>query len=503
VVLAKTVKGYGMGGSGEALNISHQQKKMDVESVRAFRDRFQVPVFDEDIAEVPYYHPGEDSLEIQYMKERRAVLGGNLPQRRVEDHPLEVPGLEVFDSLLKDTGEREMSTTMTFVRALSLLLRDKNLASHIVPIVADEARTFGMEGMFRQLGIYSSKGQLYTPEDKDQLMFYKEDTGGQILQEGITEAGAMSSWIAAGTSYAYSQAPMIPFFIFYSMFGFQRIGDLAWAAGDMRARGFLIGGTSGRTTLNGEGLQHADGNSHVISRLLPNCISYDPTFAYELSVILQDGLRRMYQDQEDVFYYITVMNENYAHPGMPSGVEEGIRKGLYHFRRGRAGQHNVQLMGSGAILREVIKAAEILERDYSVSANVWSATSFTELQRDAYAVARHNRLHPDAEQRVSWLQQCLDGHEGPVVAASDYARAFSEQIRPYLPHSNFTALGTDGYGRSDTRENLRRFFEVNAQHIVYATLHALHRQGDLSADDLLKARKRLEIDPDKPNPSRS
>jgi len=503
VVLAKTVKGYGMGDAGEALNISHQQKKMDDESIRLFRDRFKVPVSDEELAEMPYYRPGDDSVEIKYMQERRKALGGYLPQRRVDTQPLAVPGLDVFESLLKDTGEREISTTMTFVRALALLLRDKNIAKHIVPIVADEARTFGMEGMFRQLGIYSSKGQLYTPVDSEQLMFYKEDTGGQILQEGISEAGAMSSWIAAATSYANNHAAMIPFFIFYSMFGFQRVGDLAWAAGDMRARGFLLGGTSGRTTLNGEGLQHADGNSHVVSRLLPNCISYDPTFAYELSVILQDGLRRMYGDQEDVFFYITLMNENYTHPGMPAGIEEGIRKGMYRFREGRSGQHDVQLMGSGAILREVIKAAEMLERDYSISATVWSATSFTELQRDAYAVARNNRLNPDAEQHISWLQQCFDGHEGPVVAATDYARAYAEQIRPYLPHSNFTALGTDGYGRSDTRENLRRFFEVDSKHIVYATLYALHKQGDLSVDDLLKARKRLEIDPGKPNPSRS
>jgi pyruvate dehydrogenase E1 component len=503
VVLAKTVKGYGMGDAGEALNISHQQKKMDDESIRLFRDRFKVPISDEDLAEMPYYRPGDDSVEIQYMQERRKALGGYLPQRRVDTQPLKVPGLDVFESLLKDTGEREISTTMTFVRALALLLRDKNIAKHIVPIVADEARTFGMEGMFRQLGIYSSKGQLYTPQDSEQLMFYKEDTSGQILQEGISEAGAMSSWIAAATSYANNDAAMIPFFIFYSMFGFQRIGDLAWAAGDMRARGFLLGGTSGRTTLNGEGLQHADGNSHVISRLLPNCISYDPTFAYELSVILQDGLRRMYEDQEDVFFYITLMNENYTHPGMPAGIEEGIRRGMYRFRHGRSGAHEVQLMGSGAILCEVITAAEILERDYSISATVWSATSFTELQRDAYAVARYNRLNPDAEQRVSWLQQCLDGHEGPVVAATDYARAFAEQVRPYLPHSNFTALGTDGYGRSDTRENLRRFFEVDSKHIVYATLYALHRQGDLSVDDLLKARKKLEINPGKPNPSKS
>ena len=500
VVLAKTVKGYGMGESGEALNISHQQKKMDEASVRAFRDRFKVPVFDIDIAEMPYYHPGEDSVEIKYMKERRKALGGYLPQRRVTSSPLKVPELDAFETLLKDTGEREISTTMTFVRALAIMLRDKSIANHIVPIVADEARTFGMEGMFRQLGIYSSKGQLYTPVDSDQLMFYKEDTRGQILQEGISEAGAMSSWIAAATSYANNGVPMIPFFIFYSMFGFQRIGDLAWAAGDMRARGFLVGGTSGRTTLNGEGLQHEDGNSHVISSMVPNCVSYDPTFGYELAVILQDGLRRMYQEQEDVYYYITVMNENYTHPGMPEGAEEGIRKGMYLFRRGRSGKHKVQLLGSGAILREVITAADILERDYSVSATVFSATSFTELQRDGIAAARYNRLNPDKEQRVPWVAQCLDGYDGPVVAATDYVRNYGEQIRPYLQQSSYTVLGTDGFGRSDTRGNLRRFFEVDSNNIVYATLHALYQQGTLTVDELLKARKKLELDPDKPNP---
>ena len=500
VVLAKTVKGYGMGESGEALNISHQQKKMGEDSIRLFRDRFKIPVKNDEIADLPYVHPGEDSVEIKYMKERREALGGFLPQRRTRTTPLNVPELDAFETLLKDTGEREISTTMTYVRALAIMLRDKNIAKHIVPIVADEARTFGMEGMFRQLGIYSSKGQLYTPVDSDQLMFYKEETRGQILQEGITEAGAMSSWIAAATSYANSQTPMIPFFIFYSMFGFQRIGDLAWAAGDMRARGFLLGGTSGRTTLNGEGLQHEDGNSHVISSMVPNCISYDPTFGYELAVILQDGLRRMYQEQEDVYYYITVMNENYTHPGMPSGAEEGIRKGLYLFRRGRSGKHNVQLLGSGAILREVIAAADILERDYSVSATVWSATSFTELQRDGVATERYNRLNPEAEQRVPWVAECLEGFSGPVVAATDYVRAYAEQIRPHLPQSDYTVLGTDGFGRSDTRKNLRRFFEVDSKNVVYATLHTLYQQGSLTVDDLLKARKKLGLDPDKPNP---
>jgi len=503
VVLAKTVKGYGMGESGEAQNITHQQKKMDEESIRQFVDRFNVPVPDEEIADLPYYHPGEDSTEVKYMQQRREALGGYLPQRRVQATPLEVPALEAFESLLKATGEREISTTMTFVRALAIMLRDENITRQIVPIVADEARTFGMEGMFRQLGIYSSKGQLYTPVDSDQLMFYKEDTRGQILQEGISEAGAMSSWIAAATSYANSGVPMIPFFIFYSMFGFQRVGDLAWAAGDMRARGFLLGGTSGRTTLNGEGLQHEDGNSHILSGLVPNCVSYDPTFTYELTVILQDGLRRMYQDQEDVYFYITVMNENYTHPGLPDGAEEGIRKGMYQFREGGDGDHDVQLIGCGAILREVIAAAEILESDYRVSATVWSATSLTELQRCGIATERYNRLNPEAEQRIPWVTQCLEGHQGPVVAATDYVRSFAEQIRPYLPQSDYTVLGTDGFGRSDTRENLRRFFEVDRNNIVYSALHALHRQGSLSVDDLLQARSSLGLDAGKPNPSKS
>jgi len=444
VVLAKTVKGYGMGDSGEALNITHQQKKMDEVSIRAFRDRFKVPVSDDEIGELPYYHPGEDSVEIKYMQGRRKVMGGYLPQRRVSPNRLEVPAMDSFESLLKDTGDREISTTMTFVRALAIMLRDKTIAHHIVPIVADEARTFGMEGMFRQLGIYSSKGQLYTPVDSDQLMFYKEDTKGQILQEGISEAGAMSSWIAAATSYANSGVPMIPFYIFYSMFGFQRIGDLAWAAGDMRARGFLLGGTAGRTTLNGEGLQHEDGNSHIISGLVPNCISYDPTFAYELVVILQDGMRRMFSELEDVYYYITLMNENYTHPGMPTGVEEGIRRGLYRFRAGRSGQHQVQLMGSGAILREVIAAAEILERDYSVSASVWSATSFNELQRDGIATDRFNRLNPEADRRLPWVTQCMEGHDGPVIAATDYVRGYAEKT-PSLPAKR--ALHGAWYGR--------------------------------------------------------
>jgi pyruvate dehydrogenase E1 component len=502
VVLAKTVKGYGMGDAGEAQNITHQQKKMDINSIRQFRDRFRVPIADGDLENVPYYHPGPDSPEVQYMLERRKALGGPLPQRNRDAETLTVPGLDAFEPMLHSTGEREISTTMAFVRNLAIMLRDKNIKRHIVPIVADEARTFGMEGMFRQLGIYSSSGQLYTPVDSDQLMFYKEDKGGQILQEGITEAGAMSSWIAAATSYSSSGVEMIPFFIFYSMFGFQRVGDLAWAAGDQRARGFLIGGTSGRTTLNGEGLQHEDGHSHIISGTVPNCISYDPTFAYELTVILQDGLRRMYAEQEDVYYYITVMNENYPHPDMPEGSEEGIRKGLYLFREGGEAGHRVQMLGSGSILREVIAAADILDREYGVAADIWSATSFTELRRDGEAVLRHNRLNPGDEQQC-WVAQCLEGREGPVIAATDYVSEFADKIRAFLPQDDYIVLGTDGFGRSDTRENLRRFFEVDRRHVAYAALYSLHRQDAFSHDELVAARERLGIDPHKANPARS
>ncbi len=500
VILAKTVKGYGMGGAGEAQNITHQQKKMDVDSIRQFRDRFNVPVSDEDIENIPYYRPAADSPEIQYMLERRKQLGGFLPQRRAEFQALEIPGLEVFESLLKTTGDREISSTMAFVRTLAILLRDQNLAPRIVPIVADEARTFGMEGMFRQLGIYSSVGQLYTPVDSDQLMFYKEDKKGQILQEGITEAGAMSSWIAAATSYANNGVPMIPFFIFYSMFGFQRIGDLAWAAGDMRAKGFLIGGTAGRTTLNGEGLQHEDGNSHMMSGMVPNCISYDPTFAYEVAVIVQDGLRRMYQEKEDVYYYMTVMNENYTHPDMPAGAEEGIRKGLYLLRQGPEGPRKVQLMGSGTILREAIAAASILEQDFGVVADIWSATSFTELRRDGVECARWSRLNPEKEPRIPWITRNFAGRKGPVVAATDYVRGFADQVRGFLRESDYIVLGTDGFGRSDTRERLRKFFEVDRFNIAYAALYALYRQGTVGQGELLAARSKLGIDPDKINP---
>jgi pyruvate dehydrogenase E1 component len=500
VILAKTVKGYGMGAAGEAQNITHQQKKMNVDAVRQFRDRFGVPVPDEELEEVPYYHPGPDSEEVQYLLERRKELGGFIPQRRSSDGSIEAPELSVFESMMKSSGDREISTTMAFVRSLSLLLRDKSIANRIVPIVADEARTFGMEGMFRQLGIYSSVGQLYTPVDSDQLMFYKEDQKGQILQEGITEAGAMSSWIAAATSYSASGETMIPFYIFYSMFGFQRIGDLAWAAGDMRARGFLIGGTAGRTTLNGEGLQHEDGNSHMISSMIPNCVSYDPTFAYELAVIVQDGMRRMFQEGEDAFYYITVENENYTHPDMPEGAEEGIRRGMYLFREGPDNAKKVQLMGCGAILREAIAAANILEQDYGVSADVWSATSFSELRRDGVDCARWNRLNPDQDPKIPWVTECLRDRKGPVVAASDYVRAFADQIRGFLPQEDYIVLGTDGFGRSDTREQLRRFFEVDRYHITYAALYALYRGGALSMGELTSARESLGIEPGRANP---
>ena len=500
VILAKTVKGYGMGGAGEAQNITHQQKKMDIDSIRQFRDRFQVPIDDEDLEEIPYYHPGQDSPEIKYMQERRKALGGYLPQRIAGNNSLPTPELDKFATILKASGDREISTTMAFVRGLAILLRDKNLKEHIVPIVADEARTFGMEGMFRQLGIYSSVGQLYEPMDADQLMFYKEDTKGQILQEGITEAGAMCSWIAAASSYANSGVPMIPFFIYYSMFGFQRIGDLAWAAGDMRARGFLLGGTSGRTTLNGEGLQHEDGHSHIIAGTVPNCVAYDPTFSYEVAVILQDGMRRMVTEEEDVYYYITLLNENYSHPEMPEGAEDGIRRGLYRLSEAGSGPRKVQLMGCGSILREVIAAASILEQQFDVAADIWSATSFNELRRDGLDAARFNRLNPEEEPRIPWITKCLKDAEGPVIAATDYMRSFADQVRAYVPQRDFLVLGTDGYGRSDSRANLRRFFEVDRYQVAYTALYSLYRQGVISQPELLEARKKLKIDPGKPNP---
>jgi pyruvate dehydrogenase E1 component len=502
VILAKTVKGYGMGEAGEGQNITHQQKKMGTASIRAFRNRFSVPIPDDKLEDVPFYKPPEDSPEMKYLHERIAAMGGSLPSRKRKVEPLEVPALSAFEAQLKSSEEREFSTTMAFVRILNTIIRDKKIGKRVVPIVPDESRTFGMEGMFRQLGIYSHVGQLYTPQDADQLMFYKEDKGGQILQEGINEAGAMSSWIAAATSYANNAQMMIPFYIFYSMFGFQRIGDLAWAAGDLRARGFLLGGTAGRTTLNGEGLQHEDGHSHILASTIPNCVTYDPTFAYEVAVIIQDGMRRMYQEQEDVFYYITVMNENYTHPAMPAGAEKGILKGMYLLSEGKAkkNQAKVQLLGSGTILREVIAGAELLEKDFGIAADIWSVTSFNELRRDGLDVQRWNLLHPEAEPRLSHIETCLNDRSGPIIAATDYMKIFADQVRAFLPRRNFTALGTDGFGRSDTRRKLRQFFEVDRRYVAVAALKALADEEKLPQKTVADAIVKYGIDPDKPNP---
>ncbi len=499
VILAHTVKGYGMGAAGEGQNRTHQQKKMSPEEMIAFKNRFNIPLSDADAAEAKYFRPADDSEEMRYLLERRKALGGFLPQRQTHAAPLKVPELSTFQPLLDSSGDREMSTTMAFVRLLTLLTRDKSIGKHIVPIVPDEARTFGMEGMFRQLGIYSSVGQLYEPQDKDQVMFYKEDKSGQILEEGINEAGAFSSWIAAATAYSTHGVNMVPFYIYYSMFGFQRIGDLAWAAGDSRARGFLIGGTAGRTTLAGEGLQHQDGHGLVQASLIPNCIAYDPTFAYEMAVIVQSGLKRMYHDQEDVYYYITAMNENYLHPAMPAGVEEGIVKGMYLLSGGGKKRKKVQLMGSGTILREVIAAAELLDKEWGVDANVWSVTSFTELAREARDVERWNLLHPLEDVKVPYVTQCLKNQRGPAIAATDYIRQYAEQIRAWLP-MHYSVLGTDGFGRSDTRAQLRKHFEVNRYFIVVAALKALVDENSLPAVKVVEAMEKYGIQADKPNP---
>ncbi|MCW8443568.1 pyruvate dehydrogenase (acetyl-transferring), homodimeric type [Fluoribacter gormanii] len=500
VILAKTIKGYGMGAAGEGQNITHQQKKMTVEQLKAFRDRFSIPISDDQIAEIPFYKPADDSPEIKYIKKQREMLGGYLPSRTTEVEPLKTPDLAEFSSVTKGLGDREISTTMAFVRILSTLLRNKELGSRIVPIVPDECRTFGMEGLFRQIGIYSPVGQLYTPVDHEQVMFYREAKDGQILEEGINEAGAFCSWIAAATSYSSNKLAMIPFYIYYSMFGFQRIGDLAWAAGDMQARGFLLGGTAGRTTLAGEGLQHQDGHSHLYASTIPNCVSYDPTYAYELAVIIQNGLYRMYEKQENVFYYITVMNENYIQPDMPKGVEEGIIKGMYVLEetKKKSKQH-VQLMGSGTILREVIKAAQMLKDDYGVTADIWSVTSFNELRRDGLAVERYNAMHPKEKEQKSYVTTQLEGRPGPVIAATDYLRIYADQIRPFVPN-HYVTLGTDGYGRSDTRERLRHFFEVDAKFIVLAALNALVAEGSIDKSTVVDAIKRYNINPDKLNP---
>jgi pyruvate dehydrogenase E1 component len=505
VILAKTIKGYGMGEAGEGQNITHQQKKMAEAALRGFRDRFSIDIPDDRLLEYPYLKPEEGSEEAVYLKGRREALGGFVPARRRRSESLQVPELSAFGGQLAGTPGREISTTMAFVRILNSLLRDKQIGKRVVPIVPDESRTFGMEGMFRQYGIFSQVGQLYRPQDADQLMYYKEDKGGQMLQEGINEAGGMSSWMAAATSYSTNNLPMIPFYIYYSMFGFQRFGDLAWAAGDMRARGFLLGGTAGRTTLNGEGLQHEDGHSHVLSSVIPNVVSYDPTWAYEVAVIVQDGLRRMCADEEDVWYYITLMNENYEHPAMPEGAEEGIRKGLYLFRKGparRGKRPRVQLLGSGTILREVIAGADLLAEDWGVTADIWSAPSFTELRRDGLRTERWNRLHPTQAPRRSYVETCLEGQPGPVIAATDYIKTYADQIRPFVP-GRYTVLGTDGFGRSDYRRALRSFFEVDRHHVAVAALHSLAQEGAVPASKVADAIKKYGIDPEKPDPSLS
>ena len=500
VILAKTVKGYGMGESGEGQMIAHQAKKMTQDALKQFRDRFDIPVADDRIDEMPFITFPKGSAERNYLEERRHALGGYLPQRRRKSTPLGAPPLATFDRLLQASGEREISTTMAFVQMLGTLVRDKAIGRFVVPIVPDESRTFGMEGMFRQLGIYSAVGQLYKPQDADQLMYYREDKAGQVLQEGINEAGAMCSWIAAATSYSSNDVPMIPFYIYYSMFGLQRVGDLAWAAGDMRSRGFLLGGTAGRTTLNGEGLQHEDGHSHVLAATIPNCIAYDPTFAYEVVVIIRDGIRRMLEEQQDVYFYVTLMNENYRHPAMPAGAEEGILKGLYLLQSGRKSKvPRVQLMGCGTILREVMAAADLLRDDFGVESDVWSATSFNELRRDGLGAERWSRLHPSKPRRRSYVESCLDDHAGPVIAATDYMRTFADQIRSQVPR-RYVVLGTDGFGRSDYRAKLRRFFEVDRHYVAAAALKALADDGEIKPGIVDQAIERYGIDADRPDP---
>ncbi|WP_017127831.1 pyruvate dehydrogenase (acetyl-transferring), homodimeric type, partial [Pseudomonas gingeri] len=505
VILAKTVKGFGMGEAGEGQNINHQLKKMDLDAVKAFRDRFGLEVSDEQLAkEIPYLKPTADSPEAHYFAARRQQLGGHVPARNTACESLRIPPLETFAAQLKDTGERSISTTMAFVRILGTLLKDPHIGKRVVPIVPDESRTFGMESLFRQIGIHSAVGQLYTPQDAGQLSYYKESRDGQILQEGLNESGGISSWIAASTSYSNHGLMTVPFYIYYSMFGFQRVGDLAWAAGDARARGFLLGATSGRTTLMGEGLQHDDGHSHVLSSVIPCCVSYDPTFAYELAVIIREGMRRMYVEQEDIYYYITLLNENYPHPAMPDGVEEGILKGLYLLGNDdtQTGERpRVQLMGCGSILREVMAAAQLLRDDFAVASDVWSATSLTELRREGHTVERWNLLHPQEEPRVSYVESCLKDRAGPLVVATDYMKIFADQIRPFVSGRRFVALGTDGFGQSDTRETLRQFFEVDRYFIVLAALKALADDGQVPRSSVAQAISRYGIEVDKPDPA--
>jgi pyruvate dehydrogenase E1 component len=499
VILAKTVKGFGMGKAGEGLNSTHQQKKLTDDNLKEVRDRFNIQITDEEIAGLSFRKPADDSEEMRYLQERRASLGGYLPARSSMAPPLIVPPIEAFSTLLEGTGDREISTTMALVRMMTTLVKDKNIGKHVVPIVPDEARTFGMEGMFRQIGIYSSVGQLYTPQDADQLMFYREDKQGQIIEEGINEAGSMCSWIAAATAYSNHGVSMVPFYIYYSMFGFQRVGDFIWAAGDSQARGFLVGGTAGRTTLAGEGLQHQDGHSQLVATTVPNCVAYDPTYAYELAVIVQDGLRRMYQDQESVFYYITCMNENYAHPAMPAGVTQGILSGMYLLQIGGRGKVRVTLFGSGTILREVLAAAELLEKSYGVPADVYSVTSFSELRKNALAIERWNMLHPSEPRKQAYIQQALADRQGPFIAATDYMKTVADQIRQWVP-GPYTALGTDGFGRSDSRAELRRFFEVDRHYVVVAALKALSDEGKIDTQTVNEAMQAFGIDPEKSNP---
>ena len=504
VILAKTIKGYGMGKSGESINITHQQKKLDEKDLMYYRDRFDVPLTDQQVKNVEYYKPSDSSPEIKYLKECRLKLGGNLPERSSFAKSIKTPSADIFSAMKESTGKKEMSTTMILVRMLTSLLRDKNVAPRLVPIIPDEARTFGMEGFFQKIGIYAHEGQKYEPVDSEQLSSYREDIKGQVLEEGITEAGAMSSWIAAGTSYTNHDLEMIPIYLFYSMFGFQRIGDFAWAAGDAQTRGFLIGATAGRTTLAGEGLQHGDGHSHILSSVIPNCKSYDPTFGYELATIFRKGLKRMYEKQENIFYYITTMNENYPHPEMPKGclLYDGILKGMYLFKElNKYKKTKIQLLGSGTILREIIAAAEILQKDYQIDSNVWSVTSFSELRKEALEVERYNLLNPDKKPKKNYIEKCMSTTEGPIVSASDYIRLNSDQIRPFIRKS-FYSFGTDGYGRSDTRKNLRKFFEIDKEHIVTYSLSVLAKEQLIPSKYAKEAIKKYNIDPEKPFPTK-
>jgi pyruvate dehydrogenase E1 component len=504
VLLVKTVKGFGMGKSGEARNTAHQTKKLDDAAIREMRDRFNIPIPDDKLAEIPFFKPADDAPEMKYLHERRAALGGYLPQRRSKsDEALVVPPLETFKAVIEPTAEgREISTTQSYVRVITSLLKDPSIGQRIVPILVDESRTFGMEGLFRQIGIFNQQGQLYEPVDRDQVMYYREDKAGQILQEGINEAGGMSSWIAAATSYSSNNRTMIPFYTFYSMFGMQRVGDLVWLAGDIRARGFLMGGTAGRTTLNGEGLQHEDGHSHVIAATVPNCIPYDPTYGHEVAVIIQDGLKRMVEKQEDVFYYITIMNENYEQPGLKPGTEEGIIKGMYLLQEGdKSAKQRVQLMGSGTILRESVFAAELLKNDWGVAADVWSCPSLTLLARDGQDCERWNMVNPDAQQRVPYVTSLLQNTAGPIIATTDYMRMFAEQIRAFMPKDRtYKVLGTDGFGRSDSRVKLREFFEVNRYYVTVAALRALADEGKIDRSVVTQAIQKYGIDQNKPNP---